>query len=240
MTSLFVAFTLLSRICPSLAETPTPTFKIVETSTLIPPYGTGPAVYYASSMGDDWKGTTYAISCVPQTTVNDPCQTATYGNSPQLFFQGSFDWYIVRSEVSTSASHLGFKTHCNVPTPPYQPGRVNSKITTPPPLPSCATLPTPFACQIQSRGQGVTSKIDMCSLGLRQHEVFMVESLPTSQAMASSSSLSFTDIGRTVTGAPIPTITLFEQPPSLGTTGKEVGRGVVGLAIAAVVMLAVG
>lgn len=206
------------------AQTPTVTVdvNVVSTITLIPPYASGPATYYASALGSNKDGTSYAITCIPPTSTPasaDPCQTSRLGKATVTFFQGPNDWQVLRS--SDSGYH---RTDCVNET--YALGQYTSMAT----ASGCDAVPSALLCNVYNdKGEegigGNTTQEGMCELGFAEQQVLMVEALPTT---------TFTDIGRSATTqGPVQTVTLYKTGGNTGTRGRAVAKSAVVGAVAA-------
>ncbi|KAF1962251.1 hypothetical protein CC80DRAFT_542569 [Byssothecium circinans] len=231
------------------------------TTSLIPPYGTGPATYYASILHRNPYVTTYTITCVPASGStaspnSDPCQTAIYGDAPLTFYQGASAWGVVRKQpMYSQPANFEYSTICAPATTAYSPSAAEAMTMLTLGTQTCNAIPMPtaMACEIDfenREGSGRATDVRaMCEMGMRVQEVLMVESLPTStsaeMAMPTLTSnprlSSFTDIGSSPTKAgPVTTVTLLKQPGVSAGRGKEIGRVSVGVLLGVMVLVGWG
>ncbi|KAF2180962.1 hypothetical protein K469DRAFT_267729 [Zopfia rhizophila CBS 207.26] len=175
---------------------------------LIPPYGAGPATYYASVIGDEPAGTVYAITCLPPTTFptpepggRDPCMTNEFGNSSQTFTQGKSSWSVTRMKVTGTQTQTQL-TLCEFLSTTRTSDDDDGLL-------SC------YARGYSSRRSGDGYRM----MGLKRQDVTITAGLEKLGTIpASTSGLSFTDIGATPTIAgPVATVTLHKIGGNAGT-----------------------
>ncbi|KAF2799332.1 hypothetical protein K505DRAFT_371055 [Melanomma pulvis-pyrius CBS 109.77] len=223
MSPILVFALLLSRLSLIHAEfTPRFASKTMVYSTIIPPYGPGPATYYASIIKTTGRETAYAMTCIPPATLPtpkpsnyDPCQTSRFGTTSQTIHQGDGLWIVSR--------------------PPDSKGKI---VTT-----QCM-LSWEDNEMPKTRGGDLGGGVEICyaedetpeeydrrvasgntDLGLGRHRVtvtggwdfVVMPYTPTPVASSSSSIVSMTDIGATPTkGGPVVTVTLQIVPAGSG------------------------
>src|SRR4051812_28023624 len=89
-------------------NTPTQTSTV---TTLVPPYGPGPATYHASIYTVLPIGTVYQITCIEPTasptlslSLNSYCKLQQYGDRVQTFTQGPSVWKVSRPRLQQTTS----------------------------------------------------------------------------------------------------------------------------------------